>query len=293
MKPPPFTYRAPTSLDEALALKEEFAEDSAVLAGGQSLIPLLNFRLARPSVVIDLRGVPGLASPIEACAGRLAVGAMVRQRDLELSDVAAKACPLVPDALAHVGHVTVRNRGTVGGSVAHADAAAELPAALLALDGEVEARGRARSRSIAAEDLFAFHFTTTLEPDELITEVRFAELGPRSGWAFVEFARRHGDFALAGVCAVVRLSERGKAEHVRLSLAGVSSTPRRAIDSERILLGTRLEDAAIESAAAEAEKLVDAGAADASQLRHRRTLVGALTRRALLRARERAEAASR
>ena len=289
MKPPPFTYRAPNSLDEALALKAEFAGDSAVLAGGQSLIPLLNFRLARPSVVIDLRSVPGLAS-IGARANQLAVGAMVRQRDVELSDVALKACPLVPEALAYVGHVTVRNRGTVGGSVAHADAAAELPTALLALDGEVEARGPAGSRSIAAEDLFAFHFTTTLEPDELITEVRFTALKPRSGWAFVEFARRHGDFALAGVCAVVRLSARGEAEHVRLSLGGVSSTPRRALDSERIMLGSRLEDAAIASAAAEAEKLVDTGVAEAGQLRHRRRVVGALTRRALRRARERAEA---
>jgi carbon-monoxide dehydrogenase medium subunit len=287
VKPPPLTYRAPGDLEEALALRAQFAEDSAVLAGGQSLIPLLNFRLARPSVVIDLGALQGL-DRIERDGGQLVVGAMARQRDVELSEATAQACPLVREALAHVGHVAVRNRGTVGGSVAHADAAAELPLALVALGGEVEARGPRGPRRIDADELFAFHLTTTLHPDELITDVRFTEAAPRSGWGFAEYARRHGDFALAAVAAVVRLGEQGVVEQARVAVGGVSSTPRRALASERALIGSSFEDTVIDSASDAARELVDSAADSEAQLAYRRRLVVALTGRALRAARERA-----
>jgi carbon-monoxide dehydrogenase medium subunit len=288
VKPPPLTYRAPADLDEAVALRAEFAEESAVLAGGQSLIPLLNFRLARPSVVIDLGALRGLDG-IGRDEGRLVVGAMARQRDVELSQTTSEACPLLREALAHVGHVTVRNRGTVGGSVAHADAAGEVPLALVALGGEVEVRGPRGSRRIDADELFAFHLTTTLEPDELITDVRFREAAPRSGWGFAEFARRHGDFAVAAVAAIVQLGEQGLVEQARVAVGGVSSTPRRAHASEGALTGSAFEDAVIDSAADAARELVDSGADDEAQLAYRRRLVAALTGRALRAARERAQ----
>jgi carbon-monoxide dehydrogenase medium subunit len=292
VKPAPLTYRAPADLEEAVALRAEFAEDSALLAGGQSLIPLLNFRLARPSVVIDLGALRGLDG-IEREGGQLVVGAMARQRDVELSQTTSEACPLLREALAHVGHVTVRNRGTVGGSVAHADAAAELPLSLVALGGEVEVRGPRGSRRIDADELFAFHLTTTLEPDELITDVRFTETAPRSGWGFAELARRHGDFAMASVAAVVELGEQGELEAARVAVGGVSSTPRRAHASERALTGSAFEDTAIDSAADAARELVDSGADDEAQLAYRRRLVAALTGRALRAARERAHPSAR
>jgi carbon-monoxide dehydrogenase medium subunit len=218
MKPAPFAYHAPTSLEEALALKARLGADASVLAGGQSLLPLLNMRLARPAALIDLNRVPELAY-VRVDDGGVAVGAMTRHRTLERSAEAHAACPLLREALALVAHAIVRNRGTVGGSVAHADPAAELPAVLLALGGRVTARSVRGERTIAAADLFEFHFTTSLAPDEILTEVLFPGLGAGAGHAFLEISRRHGDYALAGAACVVRDGS------TRLAFCGVGPTP--------------------------------------------------------------------
>src|SRR4051794_34571709 len=172
LKPPPFEYLAPTTLDEAVALRAEHADDCVLLAGGQSLMPLLNLRLARPAAVIDLGRVAELAG-IRELDGGLAIGAMTRQRTAELSTLVGERCPLLVQALRYVAHVTIRNRGTIGGSLAHADGAAELPAVALALGAELVARSTRGERAIAARDFFQGFFTTSLEPDELLTEVRF------------------------------------------------------------------------------------------------------------------------
>jgi aerobic carbon-monoxide dehydrogenase medium subunit len=224
VKPPPFEYHAPESLDEALALKAELGDEASILAGGQSLLPLLNMRLARPTALIDLNRVSELAY-VEERDGGIAVGAMTRQRALERSEVARRLCPLVGETLLHVAHSIVRNRGTVGGSIAHADPAAELPAALCALGGKLIARSRDRSREIAPQDFFLFHFSTALEPDEILSEVWFPALAQGAGHAFLEVSRRHGDFALCGAACIATNGA------VRLGFSGVASRPV-AVDSD-------------------------------------------------------------
>lgn len=233
MKPAPFRYVLPTSVEEAVRARTEY-DDTVVLSGGQSLVPTLNFRLANPDAVIDLRRVPGL-SGITVDDGWVRVGAMTRQRDLELHDAAATANPLLRETLGYVAHPVVRNRGTVGGSIAHADPAAELPCLLTALDGEVKVAGTEGSRTIPASELFEFIMTTSLAPDEIVTEVGFPVLPPSTGWSFVEFARRHGDFALAGVAVAGG----------RVAACGVASTPvRLTAVEEAVAAGESPRDAA-------------------------------------------------
>lgn len=211
MKPAPFDYAAPRSLDEALALLDE---DAKPLAGGQSLVPLLNFRLARPRLLVDLNGVPGLAG-IRRAGGTLRIGAMTRQAALERSGIVAEGWPMLREAVRHAGHPQTRNRGTVGGSVAHADPAAELPCALAALDARFRVRSARGARTLAAAELFAGPLQTVLEPDELLVEIEVPPVPPGTRTGFAEHARTHGDFALAGVAVVGD----------RIALLGVAPTP--------------------------------------------------------------------
>jgi carbon-monoxide dehydrogenase medium subunit len=237
MKPPPFDYFAPTSLEEALVLRSEHGDGSVMLAGGQSLIPLLSLRLALPAAVIDLGRVPGLAG-ITPLDGGVAVGAMTRQRELERSPLARDRLAFVVEALKHVGHVTIRNRGTVGGSIAHADPAAELPAAVLALDAQLVACSVRGERTIAAGDFFRGLYTTALEPDELLVEVRFSDAPACSRSAFIEVARREGDFALAGAGASIALNGGREIADARLVFIGVDTRPVRATEAEEALRGS-------------------------------------------------------
>ena len=208
MKPPRFEYLAPTSLDEALGLLADHGDEAKVLAGGQSLVPLLNFRLVRPAYLVDLNDIPGLAY-VRADDGRLAIGAMTRQRAVETADVVRERCPLLADAMPQIGHFQIRNRGTIGGSLAHADPAAELPAVVAALEGELVVRSRAGERTLTPEQFFVAYLTTAVDPAELLVEVRLPVAPPRTGAAFMEVSRRHGDFALVGVAATVTLDEAG------------------------------------------------------------------------------------
>lgn len=266
MKPPPFDYHAPKSVAEAVRLRSELGADSSILAGGQSLVPMLNMRLARPTALIDLNGVDEL-SYIRAENGGVAVGAMTRHRGLERSDEAHAANPLLREALGHVAHAIVRNRGTIGGSIAHADPAAELPSVLVALGGKVTATGPDGSRDIPAAELFEFHFTTSLRPDEILTEVWFPALPAGSGHAFLEISRRHGDYALAGVACIV------SGDRVRMTFTGVGPTP------------VLVESDDPEAAAAAAQPASDIhGTAE-----YRRELVRVLSRRAVGLARKRAD----
>lgn len=241
MKPPPFDYAAPRSLDGALDLLDE---SSKPLAGGQSLVPLLNFRLARPELVVDINGVAELAH-LRRSEGSLRIGALCRQSAVERSRIAAARWPLLVDAVRHVAHPQIRNRGTVGGSVCHADPAAELPAALLALDARFIARSRAGSRAIAAADLFRGPLTTTLGADELLVEIEVPELPDGAGTAFVEHARTHGDFATAGVAVVLVPGERAA-----IALFAEGPVPRRASEAEAALVAGAESSEAGELAAA-------------------------------------------
>jgi carbon-monoxide dehydrogenase medium subunit len=280
MKPPPFAYARPRSLDEAIATLERYGEEAKPLAGGQSLVPLLNFRLARPSVLVDLQWVDGL-DRIEQRDGGLVVGAMVRQRTLERSPAVRSDCPLLVRALAHVGHVQIRNRGTVGGSLAHADPAAELPAVALALEAEVEAAGPEGTRRIDASDLFVGPFTTSLRPHEIVTSIRFPSTrGART--AFLEFALRRGDFALAGVAAVISSPpDEERLSGVALAALGAGPTPLRLRAAEAAMEGRDRSPTAMREAAAAASGEVEPFDDVHADAHLRRDLVGALVTRAL------------
>jgi carbon-monoxide dehydrogenase medium subunit len=290
MKPPPFEYHAVGSVDEAVSLLAELGDEAKVLAGGQSLVPLLALRLARPAHLVDINGVADLATV--ANGDGLVVGALVRHRVAERSPTVRSANPLVADALGLIGHVAIRNRGTIGGSTAHADPAAELPAVLLALDGEVDATSRRGVRRIPASELFRGFLTTSLEPDELLTAVRFPAWQSGTGWSFQEFSRRSGDFAIAGVAATVAVDGGGLIREARIALSGVATTPARAAGAEAALIGQRPTDeawaAASEAAAAGLEPPSDVHGSAA----YRCHLVAVLTRRALRQAHERAEVTS-
>ena len=204
MKPPPFRYVRPDGLEEALAILAEHGDEAKVLAGGCSLVPMLNMRLARPEVLVDVNRLDGLAG-VHTGDGTVVTGAMLRQSTFERSPPLQGALPLVAACAPYIGHFVTRNRGTVGGSLVHADARGELPLALLTLGGSVLAESQRGRRSIAAEDLFVYHFTSALEPDELLTEVRWPAASPGWGYGFAEMAQRHGDYALAmAACALRR-----------------------------------------------------------------------------------------
>jgi carbon-monoxide dehydrogenase medium subunit len=280
VKPPPFRYLAPASLEAALELRAEHAGDSAVLAGGQSLLPMLNLRLAFPSVVIDLARVPGLAA-ISAEDGGLSIGAMTRQRDVETSALVRERCRVAAQALAHVGHVAIRNRGTIGGSLAHADPAAELPAVALLVDAELVVRSARGERRLSAEGFFLGFMTTALEPDELLVEIRLPPAPERSRSAFVEFSRRHGDFAVAGAAARVAFDDDGTILEARLSFVGVHPTPVRVAEAETMLRGARPDESVLrEAAELAASRLEPSGDAHGSAA-YRRRLAAVVARRAL------------
>jgi carbon-monoxide dehydrogenase medium subunit len=247
MKPVDFALHRPATTDEAVALLAEHSVDAKVLAGGQSLLPLLNFRLARPEHLVDLGRIAALAE-LRRTRDELVVGAMVSQARAEASPAVAAHAPLLAAAFPNIAHPPIRNRGTVGGSLAHADPAAELPAVARALDAVFVAAGPRGRREIAARDFFRTHLTTDLEADELLVAVRFPRAAPRTGAAFEEVGRRRGDFALVGVAAQVTLDD-GLLADVRICLTGVASTPYRATEAEDLLRGRPPEPAELTRAA--------------------------------------------
>jgi aerobic carbon-monoxide dehydrogenase medium subunit len=286
MKPPPFEYHPVATVEEAVGLLAEHGDEAKVLAGGQSLVPLLALRLARPAHLVDINDVAGLGTL--ANGNGLTLGSLVRQRVAERSDTVRAANPLLADAIGLIGHTAIRNRGTLGGSLAHADPAAELPAVLLALDGEVAATSARGTRTVGAADLFHGFLTTSLAPDELLTDVRFAAWPPGTGWSFQEFSRRSGDFAIAGVAATLHLDRGGAIDSVRIALAGIGPTPVRASKAEAALAGQSPSEEAWAAASQEAVAGIDPPSDIHGTAAYRSHLAAALTRRALREAHARA-----
>ncbi len=282
MKPAKFAYHAPNSLDEALSLLKRYAGEARVLAGGQSLIPMMNFRLASPPALVDLNRMPGL-DYIRQESGVVRVGAMTRQRALEFSDLVGEQLPLLREAIKLVGHLPTRSRGTIGGSLAHADPAAELPMMLQVLDGEVMARGPDGERVIKAADFFRSILTTALAPEEILTEVRLPAMPANAGYAVEEFARRHGDFAIAAVAAVI-LRQGDRCVTARLATAGTGPVPLRLRAAEAILESKGLGEAAVEEAAAAAASSVEPMTDQNGSAEFRRHLTRVLAGRAVRRA---------
>lgn len=289
MKPAAFDYEAPRELDEALALLARHGDEATVLAGGQSLMPLLNFRLARPGVIVDVNGVAGLDG-IERRDGGLLVGALVRQARAERAPEIASAWPLVPAVLRWVGHPQIRNRGTVGGSVAHADPAAELPAVLAALAGRVHLTSAARgTRSVGWQEFFVGPLTTAREPDELLVALEAPAQPPGSVFAFQEFARRHGDFALGGAAVVLEHAADGSVARASIALLAAGPVPLRAHAAERALEGHVVGEETARAAAAEAVRDISPSGDIHGSGEYRRGLIETLVRRTLLEAAARAD----
>lgn len=282
MKPPRFDYHAPRSVEEALDVLARYEGEAKVLAGGQSLMPLLNFRLSRPAALVDLNRIPTLAY-VREVDGHVHLGAMTRQRTIEFSPVVAQRLPLLAEATRWVGHLPIRTRGTIGGSIAHADPSAEYPAVLAALEGEVVARGPRGERVLTARDLFQTYLTTSLAPDEILTEIRLPAVPAGAGWAFEEFARRHGDFAIVGIAALLVL-QGGRCLRARLATAGAGPVPLRLRAAEEVLEREGIGDAAIDAAARGASELVEPDSDIHASADYRRHLAGVLTGRALRRA---------
>jgi len=291
MKPPIFDYATPATLAEATALLAQYDGEAKVLSGGQSLVPLLNMRLARPAMLVDLARIPGL-DYVRADDDGFSIGGMTRQRTVELSPQIQAQHPLLHAGLVLIAHPQNRNQGTIGGSLAHADPAAELPALALALGATFTATGPNGERSIAAADFFLSYLTTSLEPTEILTTVRFPTLPKRTGWSILEVARRHGDFGLAGVVALVGLAPDGRIASARLVLFGVGATPIHAAAAEQMLIGQNGEAPLFAAVGARAAADLEEPLSDVhASAEYRRDLARVLTGRALAEATARARAA--
>ncbi len=282
MKPAPFKYLAVESTDEAVAALAEHGDEAKILAGGQSLIPLMNLRLAFPSVLVDINRVDELSGVTPN--GKIEIGATTRQAEVERSSDVVASAPIVTEALGSIAHAAVRSRGTVGGSLAHADPAAELPAVLLATGGEVVARGPKGERTIAADDLFVSYFTTALAEDEILTKVTIPTLTGDTRWGFLEVSRRHGDYALVGVALTVSLNG-DVCESARIALFGTGEAPVRAGEAEESLSGLSLaDDDAIAEAGQLTQENVEAKNDVHATSEYRKRVAGVLVRRALTQA---------
>lgn len=283
---PAFRYHRPTTVEEAIGLLAEYGSDAKVLAGGQSLVPLLALRLSHPEHLVDIGRIAGLDGAEDGPDG-FTIGAAARHADVELSPVATKAAPLVAAAMPHIGHRAIRNRGTVCGSLAHADPAAELPAVALATGAELIARSSAGERRIPAADFFLGYLTSALDETEVLTAVRFPPWPGRTGWSVQEVSRRHGDYALVGLAALVGVGDDGRVERAALSFFGAGATPVRVPDAEAVLIGERPEPAAIAEAADVVTKSIDPPGDNHASAAYRAHVAGVLTKRCL------AEAAGR
>jgi CO/xanthine dehydrogenase FAD-binding subunit len=287
MKPASFEYDDPTTVEEALGLLTTHGDESKVLAGGQSLVPLMNFRLARPARLIDINRIDSLGF-IKVDDGGVTIGAMTRHSELEHSRAVAERCPLLTQAIRWVGHSQIRNRGTVGGSAAHADPAAELSAAFAALDARFVIRSSRGDRTVGWRDFFVAEFTTALQPDELLVAIDVPAVKPGTGTAFVEYARRHGDFALGGAAVALEVDRAGRCADVAIALLAAGPAPVRAAAAETLMRGAALDQASFKAAAEAAVEGVHPTSDIHGSGDYRIGLLKVMTERALTGAAERA-----
>lgn len=285
MKPAPFRYFAPATLDEAISLVAEYGDEAKILAGGQSLIPTMNFRLAQPGVLIDLNNITELFFVQPSEDGGVRIGAMTRQRTIEREPLIRERAPLLHATMPHIAHVQIRNRGTIGGSLAHADPAAELPAVAVALDAQLRVQNQSGERWIAARDFYVGLFTTDLAPDEMLVEIAIPPMPARTGWSIQEFSRRRGDYAIVGVAAMVTLDEVGQCRAARLVLLSVGEGPVTAHQAMEMLLGER-PTASLVKAAAQTAAIVDIDPTQDihASVAYRRHLAQVLSQKALTQA---------
>jgi carbon-monoxide dehydrogenase medium subunit len=288
MKPAPFKYIAATSLQQALSLKADHGDEAKFLAGGQSLIPTMNFRLARPAILIDINQIDELAGIGRGASGGLVIGALTRYHQLEGHPGMIARFPLLGETLPHIAHPQIRNRGTIGGNLCHADPASELPAVALALEARLRLQAASGERWVAAADFFVGSLTTDLGTDEMLVEIDFPPPKPDTGSCFMEIARRRGDFAIAGLAAMVTLGEDNRCRHVRLGFCGVGETPVDASAAADILVGHEVTEEAIAEVADSIQQLIEPAGSVHATADYQRHVAGVLTERALATANQRA-----
>ncbi|HXN66999.1 MAG TPA: xanthine dehydrogenase family protein subunit M [Bradyrhizobium sp.] len=287
MKPAPFKYIAATSLEHALSLKAQYGDEAKFLAGGQSLIPTMNFRLARPAVLIDINEIAGLAG-IHPSTGPTRVGPLTRYRALQRDAAFTGSFPLIAEALPHIAHPQIRNRGTIGGNLSHADPASELPAIAVALGARFRLQAVKQERWVHASEFFVGALTTALKPDEMLVEIELPLAKPRTGSCFMEIARRRGDFAIAGVAAMVTIGARQECTEVRLTFCGVGETPVDASPAARCLIGHVATESALRDISASVQRMIDPGGSVQATADYQRHIAGVLAERALQTAYQRA-----
>jgi CO/xanthine dehydrogenase FAD-binding subunit len=290
MKPPPFDYVLAKNVEDAVLTLAHAGGDAKIIAGGQSLVPMLNFRLLKPSVLVDINAISDL-SFIADDGDAVRIGALTRHRQLETSQLITQYFPVITEAMSYVAHLAIRNRGTIGGSLSHADPAAELPMLALLLDAELQAVSSTGSRTIAARDFFLGALIVDLKEDELLTEIRIPKLAPSSGWGFAEVARRSGDFALAGVAVTLSITN-GIISSVRIAMVGVGDRPQRATEAETVLEGQRLTPALLDRVSRAARDAVTPHTDAHASADYRRHLIGVLTERVVSAAWRRANEAA-
>jgi aerobic carbon-monoxide dehydrogenase medium subunit len=288
MKPAPFRYVAARTVEQALQLKAEHGDEARFLAGGQSLVPTMNFRLTQPALVIDINPLSELAGVRNGAADRLRIGALTRYRALERDPMTQSKLPLIHEALPHIAHPQIRNRGTIGGNLAHADPASEMPAIVLTMGGRLRAQSVKGERWIAASDFFVGALTTALEPDELLTEIELPVAAPGSGTCFMEMSRRRGDFAIIGVACILGVDQAGRCTEARIGLCNAGDGPVFAEAASQSLIGNAIGAAEIAAAAALVQEAIEPGGSIHASKEFQRHIAGVLTARALKIANERA-----
>jgi CO/xanthine dehydrogenase FAD-binding subunit len=281
MKPAPFEYVAPMEIAEALDVLARYGDAAKILAGGQSLMPLMNMRLARPRVLVDINRLAELAYISLGTDGALAVGALTRQRAVERASLVRTHNPLLASVMPYLGHVQIRNRGTIGGSVVHADPAAELPALCVALEAAFVLRSAARQRTVKAADFFLTYLTTAIEPDEMLVGIRFPAWNPQWRWGFQEVCRRQGDFALVGAVALLQMDEDAICQAARLAMFGVGGAPVRPQRAEELLSGQRLDGRVLDQVANAVAAELEPDADMHASAEYRQEVGGVVARRAL------------
>lgn len=288
MKPANFTYLDPSNLKETVALLKDYGEEGKILAGGQSLIPLMNFRLAKPQTLIDINKIKEL-NYIREENGYIAIGALVRERAIELSPLIKEKCPLLQEAASLIGYPAIRNRGTIGGNMSHADPVSEFPAVAMALEAEFKITGNSGEKTVKAGEFFLSYLTTSIEVSEILTEVRIPVFKPRTGSSFIEIVRRQGDHALVGVCVALTLDESKKCKDARIVFAGEGATPMRDLAAENVLRGYEINESKMREAARLAGENVEPEGDIHASAEYKRDMARVLTIRAIKTALERVE----
>jgi CO/xanthine dehydrogenase FAD-binding subunit len=280
MKPSAFEYFTPFTLPEAIELLQRHGDEAKILAGGQSLVPMMNFRVARPKVLIDINKIQELDYVLEE-KDELVIGGLTRERTLEVSTLVKKKCPILAEAISYIGHLPVRTRGTIGGSLVHADPSAEIPVVICALGGRMKAAGPSGERTLAPEEFFLTYLTSALEPGEILVEVRIPTLPANTGWSFMELSRRHGDFGIVVVASILFMENKELCRKASISLGGVAPTPIRAAAAEKILAGRKLTEELIREAGVKAAGATEPESDYHASAEYRKDMARVFTQRSL------------